>query len=290
MGSVAIDRRGLPAGALRLPLEQRSGLVHTIGPIAAAGFDPAVLPARARRPLVLRMGKRLRPYVDRLVARSSLVPNEPVLDPYRFGWTQRLRADWQAVRDEAVAVARNPDAVPALHSISPDHARIAADERWRSFFLIGYGARIEQNIARCPRTAELLATVPGLNSGFFSILKPGTHIPRHRGVTKGLLTCHLGLVVPDGQLYMEVGEQTLRWAAGDMLVFDDTYPHEVWNDTGVTRIVLLIQFERPLRQPGRALAKAFLAGIRRSAFVRDAMRNLAEWEASVRRIEAAAGD
>lgn len=241
--------------------------------------------AKSVRPFILRMGGKIRSRVDRFVAPWSLVPNDPLLDETQFAWAAPLKANWETIRDEALAVAHNPDAVPALNSISPDHARIAADSNWRSFFLIGYGARIEANIARCPQTTALLERIPGLNSGFFSILKPGTHIPRHRGVTKALLTCHLGLVVPRGPLRMEVEDRVVGWGAGEMLIFDDTYPHEVWNDTSGTRIVLLVQFERPLRQPGRVLAKAFLAGIRRSAFVRDARANIDRWEEAVRSVE-----
>lgn len=252
---------------------------------AAAAAPPAV----PRRPLIVRIGKKLRRHVDRIVARSSLVPNDPVLDPRIFAWTALLRDNWEAIRDEALAVTRDTDAVPALNAISPDHKRIAADDKWRSFFLVGYGTPIVVNLARCPRTAAILAQVPGLNSGFFSILKPGTHIPAHRGVTKGLMTCHLGLQVPRSDaLRMRVGPETVGWAEGETLLFDDTWQHEVWNDTGETRIVLLVQFERPLAQPGRAVAKAFLGGIRRTPFVKEATANIAKWEENLRHVEAAA--
>jgi beta-hydroxylase len=238
-----------------------------------------------KRPLTIRLGSMLRPHLDHMMAPFSLIGTDPVIDGSQFSWAAALRTHWQAIRDEALAVTRDPDAVPALNSISPDHQRIAADQGWRSFFLIGYGARIERNLARCPVTASVLRQVPGLNSGFFSILKPGTHIPRHTGVTKGLITCHLGLVIPDGPLHMTVDDQELRWREGETLFFDDTYPHEVRNETTETRIVLLVQFERPLRQPGRALAKAFLGGIRRSAFVRDAVDNIDKWEEAYYKVE-----
>jgi beta-hydroxylase len=244
-----------------------------------------------RRPLIVRQGKKLRRHVDGWVARSSLVPNDPVLDPAHFPFLQGLRDYWTQIRDEALAATSNLDAVPALRRISPDHARIAANDDWRSFFLIAYGIRAEQNIARCPVTMSVLERIPGLNSGFFSILKPGTHIPRHRGVTKGLLTCHLGLVVPSGgSVRMQVGDQTVGWGEGETLVFDDTYQHEVWNDTNGTRIVLLVQFERPLRLPGRLIARAFLGAVRHSPFVREGRRNLDRWEESMKKIEAEANE
>ena len=89
---------------------------------------------------------------------------------------------------------------------------------------------------------------------------------------------------------MLVGDRFVRWTEGETLVFDDTHTHEVWNDTDRTRIVLLIQFERPLRQPGRMIAWLFLWLVRHSAFVKEARDNFASWEATVKRLEAAAQD
>ena len=243
----------------------------------------------ARRPLTIRIGKRLRHRIDRIVERSSLAPTDPVLSSADFPWTALLREHWRAIRAEALDVLRNPDAVPLLDEVSPDHKRIAPPGKWRSYFLVGYGTRIAENIARCPVTASVITRVPRLNSAFFSILAPGAHIPRHRGVTKGLITCHLGLVVPPGPIRMQVGPATVGWAEGETLVFDDTFHHEVWNDTGETRVVLLVQFGRPLRAPGRWLADAFLWGVRRSAFVRDAIRNITSWDQTIRKVEQAHG-
>lgn len=243
--------------------------------------SPKRSPTLAKRPFILRQGKKIRPFLNRLIAPWSLVPNTPVLASEQFNWTEALRKKWPMIREEALTVLRTPKSAPALRDVSPDHMRIAIDDRWRSFFLIGYGQRIEENLRRCPATASLVERIPGLNSAFFSILHPGAHIPRHTGVTKGLLTCHLGLQVPreDG-LHMKVGSQDATWHEGEVLIFDDTWPHEVWNDTNGTRIVLLCQFERPLRQPGRAIARMFLAGIRRSAFVSQAQKNIEQWGAA----------
>ena len=86
---------------------------------------------------------------------------------------------------------------------------------------------------------------------------------------------------------MEVGGETVGWAEGQTLVFDDTYQHEVWNDTDRTRVVLLVQFRRPLRFPGNLIAGLFLRGIRRSPFVRETRANVDRWEAGMRALEAA---
>ncbi|MEP7007310.1 MAG: aspartyl/asparaginyl beta-hydroxylase domain-containing protein, partial [Sphingomonas bacterium] len=161
------------------------------------------LQAERNRPFIIRLGKHLRGFFDRLIASSSLVSNAPVLDMRDFAWTAVLRANWRTIRDEAIEVALPRGTAPSLAAISPDHRAIAEVEKWRSFFLWGYSFPIDENLERCPKTAAIVAQIPGLNSAFFSILAPGTHIPAHRGVTKGLVTCHLGLIVPrDGDVRM----------------------------------------------------------------------------------------
>lgn len=252
----------------------------------APATPPARLEADRNRPLIIRYGKHLRGIFDRLIAASSLVPNDPVLDLRDFAWTAALRDNWQAIRAEAIAVALQAEAAPDLAAVSPDHRAIAAVNMWKSFFLWGYGYAIEESIARCPQTAAVVRQIPGLNSAFFSILAPGTHIPAHRGVSKGLITCHLGLIVPtDGDVRMRVGDRVVRWAEGETLVFDDTYDHEVWNETAGTRVVLLIQVERPLRQPGKFFADLFLNVVKRSAFVQEARDNIHKWNQAVKQLD-----
>ena len=49
--------------------------------------------------------------------------------------------------------------------------------------------------------------------------------------------------------------------------------------------MLLIQFERPLRNPGKWIADLFLNVVRRSAFVQDAVRNIGDWNAAVKQLD-----
>lgn len=259
------------------------GKIDPSAPVPVA--EAAEWQEREKRPLIIRWGKHLRGSFDRLIASSSLVSNDPLLDVRAFAWTQLLRENWRAIRDEAKAVLHS-SAIPPLSAVSPDHRAIAPINKWRSYFLWGYGYSIDDNLNRCPVTSATIAKIPHLNSAFFSIIAPGTHIPAHRGVTKGLITCHLGLIVPrDGDVRMRIADRIVRWAEGETLVFDDTYDHEVWNDTAHTRVVLLIQFRRPLRNPGKWIANAFLTVLRRSAFVQEARRNVMEWNAAMKQFD-----
>ncbi len=233
-----------------------------------------------KRSLRVSIRKRLFGVCDRIIGASSLVSIAPVLDVRTFAWTSLLRDNWQAIRDEAQTVVL---AAPSLASGSPDHRAIAALNKWQPYFLWGHGYAVAPNLARCPVTASMVARVPGLSSAFFSILAPGAHIPAQRGPTKGLLTCHLGLIVPrDGDVRMRVGDRVVRWAEGETLLFDDTCEHEVWNDSSAMRAVLSIQLRRPLRQPGKWVADALLSIIRRSSVVQEARVNGARWNAAMK--------
>ena len=227
--------------------------------------------------------KRQRRVLNRFLARQSLVGNPPVFEPGFFPWTAALEKDWWTIREEADAVLRRD--APSLGSISPDHRRLDADGLWRAWFLCGYGYRIPSHYALCPRTGELVERIPGLISAFFSIHKPGTHLPPHKGVTKGMITGHLALHVPADpeKCRMWIEGQVVRWEEGRMIVFDDTRKHQVWNDSDEDRVILLVHVARPLRFPASWLSWLFFTGIRLSPFVQSMRRNFLGLGYEVRR-------
>lgn len=231
------------------------------------------------RPFLIKMGKKLRPYLNRVLAHYSVIPDRPVYDPSMLAWVAMIEDHAEDIRKEwenMVEKYRNETAnAPALRDISPDHARIAADERWKSFFLQGYGLRVMENCKMMPKTAALIDRIPNLNSAFFSILEGGAVIPPHYGVTKGLLTCHLGIKVPDERekCWIDVDTQRLYWTQDKCILFDDTYNHSVKNETPQTRVVLLFQVLRPERGFGKIVQDVFMSAIRRSAFVKEAYAN-----------------
>jgi aspartyl/asparaginyl beta-hydroxylase (cupin superfamily) len=250
---------------------------------------PAAEPERSVPPLppLFRFGKKMRHRIGAIIARSSRVGDAPVYDSKLFPWIADLQLRWPEIRSEVEALLTHEEGIPSLADISPDHRRIAPPGQWRSFFLWGYGYRNDENCGRCPRTASAVAAIPGLNSAFFSILAPGAHIPRHRGVTKAILTAHLGLIVPrqSEACRMQVDQQMLHWKEGKSFVFDDCFHHEVWNDTNEQRVILLIQFRRPAGLIGRVVGGLFLAAVRRSRFVQDARSSLGDWEKAMQRLE-----
>jgi beta-hydroxylase len=233
-----------------------------------------------RRALVKEYGKRAFRRLDRYMAGQSLVPNQPVFDASLFPWTADLEAGWKEMRGELDQILRHRERLPRFQDISPDQMRISPDDKWRTFVFYGFGYPSVHNCALCPETAKALARIPGLETALFSILAPGKRVPSHHGVSKGLIRCHLGLIVPKerDRCVMDVGDVTCSWEEGRALVFDDTYPHAVRNDTSEERAVLLLDFRRPMTWRGHAVREVIYWLFRRTAFVKDAIRNEREWE------------
>jgi ornithine lipid ester-linked acyl 2-hydroxylase len=231
---------------------------------------------KGRDTLAVRVGKRLRWPLNRFLARQSLIGTQPFFESSQVPGLEILRENWQVIRDEAAAVMGDRESVPPLGRVSPDHRRIAPTSAWKSFFFTGYGYKAKANRARCPKTAALIDRVPNVVVAFYSIFEPGTQVPRHNGVTKAMLNVHLALIVPQGEGRCEISVEGERrgWTPGEFLIFDETFAHEVWNETSEPRVVLFLQVLRPMRWRGRWLGKFFLWCVKRTSFVQDVRRAL----------------
>jgi len=229
---------------------------------------------RDRESLAVKFGKKLRKPINRFFARQSLIETGPFIDPAHVPGISILQENWETIRDEALAVLEDRESIPPLGRISPDHRRIAQSSAWKSFFFNGYGYKSPANRARCPTTAALIDKVPDANVAFYSIFEPGTHVKAHHGVTKAMLNIHLGLIVPDSSARCElrVGDHFRGWTPGEFLIFDETYNHEAWNDGDIPRVVLFLQVMRPMRWPGRLLARIWLWCVGRTSYVQDARK------------------
>jgi len=239
-----------------------------------------------RRAFVKKTGKKLVRKIAKFQTGQSTVPDTPKISNEHFAFLDAFTDNWEVIRDEALEVLKFRDAIPGFQEISPDQYRLATEQNWKTFVLFGFGQRLEKNTQLTPKTAKILEGVPNLQTAMFSILAPGYHIPAHKGVTKGILRSHLGLIIPKDfeNCRIRVDDTITAWQPGEIFVFDDTYEHEVWNDTDEERVILLYDFDRPMKWGGRFLNKAFLQIMKFTAFYQDPKKNLEDAEA---RLEAA---
>ena len=212
--------------------------------------------------------RRLNACVDHVLGRRAIFRNEchgvhfPFLpadeyfDKRHFPWLADIEAQTDAIRSEALALLESPgdDLRPYVRMDKgmPDNKWSALDNSldWGACFLWEYGAPNQPVLDRCPVTAKALSALPQSHipgnapSAFFSILKPGAHIPPHTGVTNIRAIVHLPLVVPKG-CWFRVGGETREWVEGEAFAFDDTIEHEALNPTGKRRIILIFDVWNP---------------------------------------------
>jgi ornithine lipid ester-linked acyl 2-hydroxylase len=228
----------------------------------------------------IAFGERVLAPVERFIGRRSLVGDATFFALERFPWVREVEQNWTVIREEVQRLLEDREALPNFQDISKDQIEITDDDRWKTLFLYGYGFEAKLGIEMCPRTAAIMREIPGMTTAMISILSPRKHILAHRGPYKGVLRYHLGLIVPENAeaCRIRVGEDIRHWEAGTSMVFDDTFNHEVWNDTDETRVVLFVDVLRPLPFPESTINKAIIKAIGFSPFVLDAKRNQQAWE------------
>jgi beta-hydroxylase len=226
--------------------------------------------------------------LERVIAWGSEVGNGTFIDDTSaFPWAKRLEAAVPKMQKELAAVLERPQDVPNFQDLSKDQIHLSDDDKWKTYFFYAFGYKADRNCEACPETTKLIETVPGMQTAFFSILAPGKHIPAHRGAFKGVVRYHLALKVPveKEKCRIRVGTDYRHWEEGQSMFFDDTYFHEVWNDTDETRVVLFMDVTRPLRFPANVVNNAVIGMIKHSPFVTDAVSNYKAWEAKLDRYE-----
>jgi ornithine lipid ester-linked acyl 2-hydroxylase len=230
--------------------------------------------------LTIAAGERILAPIERFIGKRSLMGDETFFENDLFPWIAEIEANWSAIREELERVLEDREALPNFQDISKDQIEITDDDHWKTFFLYGYGFEARLGVEMCPKTAELMRRIPGMTTAMFSILAPHKHILDHRGPYKGVLRYHLALIVPHHaeSCRIRVGQDFRYWREGQSLVFDDTFNHEVWNDTDETRVVLFVDVLRPLPFPESAINRAIVKAIGYSPFVLDAKRNQEAWE------------
>ncbi|GAB4131441.1 MAG: aspartyl/asparaginyl beta-hydroxylase domain-containing protein [Cyanobacteria bacterium J069] len=228
----------------------------------------------------IRQGERLVRSLENLISEYSSVGDSTFFESSHFPWVSLLESNWQAIRQEVDRLLIDVYSIPNFQDISTDQISITQDNLWKTYFLYGYGYKAEQNCQRCPKTTRLVEQIPGMKTAFFSILLPHKQIPEHRGPYKGLLRYHLALKVPAAseQCGIRVGNQVRHWQEGKSLVFDDTFPHAAWNKTNDIRVILFLDFVRPMRPPVSWFNQFMIQVIAWSPYVQSGRKNLLAWE------------
>ena len=115
----------------------------------------------------------------------------------------------------------------------------------------------EASPVACRVLRELRAVVEVARAGYSVVEGGGTWIRPHIGPSNKRLKLHLGLRVPGSAsndsgpcVAVRAGNETRSWTEGGVLLLDDSFVHEVWNDCDedAERVIFQVVVRHPLLQ------------------------------------------
>jgi hypothetical protein len=135
-----------------------------------------------------------------------------------------------------------------------EKAGLTDGRNWTVFpFYDGFGKLQVDNARRCPRIAEFLGSHAGIGSlgcmAFFSIMNAGTHVPPHTSELNTRMRYHLGIEVPERDIHFRIHDQLITWKQDKCIKIDDSYEHEVFQQSDRRRVVFVLDMPHPELRP-----------------------------------------
>ncbi|XP_077057623.1 aspartyl/asparaginyl beta-hydroxylase isoform X8 [Siphateles boraxobius] len=173
---------------------------------------------------------------------------QPWWTPEDTGYTDLVKVlerNWLTIRDEALSVLDGNSG-----QFLPEDENLREKGDWGQFTLWQQGRKTASSCRSVPKTCALLERYPeatGCKRGQikFSVMRPGTHVWPHTGPTNCRLRMHLGLIIPPSGCRIRCTNQTREWEEGKVLIFDDSFEHEVWQEAERFRLIFIVDVWHP---------------------------------------------
>ena len=177
--------------------------------------------------------------------------SKPIMDLNDFKELDPIRENWETIRDEAIQLYKSK----AFELTKKPGSAASYDIGFRTFFKYGwskyylnwYGYTHESAKRSCPKTLEILKSIPSVNGALFSLLPAGSQLTRHLDPAACSLRYHLGLATPNSdKAFINVDGKSHSWRDGKGFLFDETYIHYAKNNSDDFRLILMCEVERPM--------------------------------------------
>lgn len=199
-------------------------------------------------------------------------------NPKQFPFLESFQDSWQPIRDEFMQFSQSASPAERLVSaqvMGPKSKTITTHgkSKYVAFGVLFQGLFIEDYIRTHQITypdyttaaaaanvrslrekyfPQLAETIRQANATYNNVIRnvyfgtflPGLDVKLHVNHNPHMNRGYLGLVVPAGDVAMQICHETLHWHEGEFMVLDHSYPHCPHNHTPHERTVLIVDFFR----------------------------------------------
>lgn len=198
-----------------------------------------------------------------------------IMDLAEFPELEKIRENWQVIRDEALELHRQNEFERARNRDSHAYYDVGFHTffkyGWSKFYLKWYGYTHDSARRLCPQTVRILESIPAVKGAMFTLLPAGSKLTPHSDPFACSLRYHLGLATPNSaDCWINVDGTAYSWRDGEALLFDETYVHHAANNSGRDRLILMCDLVRPMNVFGRMVNFCYQALMRLTIVPNDA--------------------
>ena len=199
--------------------------------------------------------------------------------PYGFNmpvWCEPFLKEIESIQEEWKQYKKTSGEGVFIDELSKDQELLNEDKKWKALFLYGYSFLNEKELIHFPETAKLIQNnLDEITLVMLSTTESGKHIPAHTGNNHGVLRLQIGIDIAEPEkCSLRVEDKTVQLKEKEIFIFDDTFEHELENNSNSNRTVLIIDYYKPLPFLYRVLNKRKIAEIAKSDYVQSVINKI----------------
>jgi aspartyl/asparaginyl beta-hydroxylase (cupin superfamily) len=178
----------------------------------------------------------------------DLQHDTPWIDPNLLVIANHIENAFQELKDEVQALQKNKRfSFYGVGHGSPKQSYLP--DGWKEFSLLGPGNQWNKTNCELAPAAFRIGKLALLEHQFvaqvsYLALEPGAELPSHTDPANFLVSCHMGLIVPENCALKVAGEER-PWIEGKCIAFNNSYLHSAYNRSDTNRIIFIVHALHP---------------------------------------------
>lgn len=168
------------------------------------------------------------------------------INQLKFGFLNKINLFSNQIAEEVKNLEKN-----TWHDW-PEQRLFYKNTDWKIMPFFGFGHESSKMMQKCPILTSFLKSIPNIKLATLSKIGPQSRLKSHQGwgdYSNNVVRCHYGIDVPygcfmhvyNGRIYEKKMIANKKWT-----IFDDSKMHYASNASNKSRIVLIVDIERPL--------------------------------------------